>query len=92
MALRYANTTGPTPSAQHGAAATGDAHRPEELVRVKAGRVDDHVGRVMHAVVVGDDPADDAGRAALADLGGADVTVYLCAPDGTVVSTLTAGA
>lgn len=44
------------------------------------------------AVVVGDHPADDAGRAALVDLGGAQVTVHLCAPDGSVVSTLAAGA
>lgn len=44
------------------------------------------------AVVVGDAPSDDLGRAALADLGGADVIVHLCAPDGTVVATLAAGA
>lgn len=44
------------------------------------------------AVVVGDDPVDDPGRAALVDLGGAEVTVHLCTPDGTVVSTLAAGA
>ena len=44
------------------------------------------------AVVVGDNPADDAGRAALVDLGGAQVTVHLCAPDGSEVSTLAAGA
>ena len=44
------------------------------------------------AVVLGVDPADDEGRRALADLGGADVTVHLCAPDGTVVATLAAGA
>ncbi|MFM1966579.1 MAG: hypothetical protein RL134_2304 [Actinomycetota bacterium] len=44
------------------------------------------------AVVIGDDPADEDGRRALAELGGADVTVHLCAPDGTVISTLAAGA
>ncbi len=44
------------------------------------------------AVVIGDDPDDRAGRLALVDLGGADVVVHLCAPDGTVVSTLAAGA
>ena len=44
------------------------------------------------AVGIGDDPADDDGRRALAELGGADVKVHLCAPDGTVVSTLAAGA
>lgn len=43
------------------------------------------------AVLIGDDPADDAGRRALADLGGADVVVHLCAPDGTVLMTLAAG-
>lgn len=44
------------------------------------------------AVVIGDDPDDRAGRLALVDLGGADVIVHLCAPDGTVTSTLAAGA
>ncbi len=44
------------------------------------------------AVVVADDPEDSTGRAALVDLGGADVTVHLCTPDGSVVSTLAAGA
>lgn len=44
------------------------------------------------AVVIGDDPADDAGRRAVVDLGGADVTVHLCSPEGTVVATVTAGA
>ncbi|MEY4169899.1 MAG: hypothetical protein RLZ94_972 [Actinomycetota bacterium] len=43
------------------------------------------------AVVIGDDPTDDSGRRALTDLGGADVVVHLCAPDGTVLSTLAAG-
>lgn len=42
------------------------------------------------AVVIGDDPADDAGRRALADLGGASVVVHLCTSDGTVMSTVTA--
>lgn len=44
------------------------------------------------AVVVGDDPDDRAGRRALVDLGGAEVIVHLCAPDGAVVSTVVAGA
>jgi hypothetical protein len=44
------------------------------------------------AVVIGDDPADDEGCRALAELGGAEVIVHLCAPDGTVVSTLAPGA
>lgn len=44
------------------------------------------------AVVIGVDAADDDGRRALADLGGSDVIVHLCAPDGTVVSTQAAGA
>lgn len=44
------------------------------------------------AVVIGDDPADDDGRRALVDLGGADVIVHMCAPDGAVVATLAAGA
>jgi hypothetical protein len=41
--------------------------------------------------VIGVDPVDDEGRRALADLGGAEVIVHLCAPDGSVVSTLAAG-
>lgn len=44
------------------------------------------------AVVLGAAPADDAGRRALADLGGADVPVYLCDATGSVVTTTTAGA
>jgi cytidine deaminase len=44
------------------------------------------------AVVIGDDPSDDAGRRALAELGGSDVIVHLCASDGTVVASLAAGA
>jgi hypothetical protein len=44
------------------------------------------------AVVVAADPGDDTGRSALADLGGPDVIVHLCAPDGSLVSTTTAGA
>jgi hypothetical protein len=44
------------------------------------------------AVVIGVDAADDDGRRALTDLGGSDVVVHLCAPDGTVVSTQAAGA
>lgn len=44
------------------------------------------------AVVIGVEPSDDAGRRALADLGGEDVIVHLCRPDGTVASTVTAGA
>lgn len=43
------------------------------------------------AVVVADDPADDGGRRALADLGGPDVIVHLCAPDGAVLATVAAG-
>lgn len=43
------------------------------------------------AVVIGDDPTDDDGRRALADLGGMAVVVHLCASDGTVLSTLAAG-
>jgi hypothetical protein len=43
------------------------------------------------AVVIGVDPGDDEGRRALADLGGDEVIVHLCAPDGSVVSTLAAG-
>jgi cytidine deaminase len=42
------------------------------------------------AVVVAQDPADDGGRRALADLGGADVAVHLCSPDGTVIATVVA--
>lgn len=45
---------------------------------------------VEAAVVCGDDPHDDAGRAALADLGGSGTVIHLCAPDGTVVATLAA--
>lgn len=44
------------------------------------------------AVVVSADGVDDEGRRALADLGGAEVSVHLCSADGTVVSTTTAGA
>ena len=43
------------------------------------------------AVIVGDDPADDAGRQALADLGGEGVPVHLCGVDGAVHATVTAG-
>ena len=43
------------------------------------------------AVVVGDDPDDDAGRSALADLGGPGTVLHLCAPDGTVTATRAAG-
>ena len=43
-------------------------------------------------MVIGDDPSDDAGRRALAELGGSDVIVHLCASDGTVVASLAAGA
>jgi len=44
------------------------------------------------AVVVSSEPGDDDGRRVLADLGGAGVVVHLCAPDGTVITTTTAGA
>jgi hypothetical protein len=44
------------------------------------------------AVIVGDDPIDDPGRRALVDLGGMAVIVHRCSPDGTVLSTTTAGA
>lgn len=44
------------------------------------------------AVVVGDDPQDDAGRRALADLGGSQVPVHLCRPDGAIVTSTQAGA
>jgi hypothetical protein len=44
------------------------------------------------AVIVGGDPDDDRGRQALADLGGADVVLHLCAPDGAVIATVAAGA
>lgn len=44
------------------------------------------------AVVVGDDPTDDAGRLALADLGGAQVPVLLCGTDGVVMFSTQAGA
>lgn len=44
------------------------------------------------AVVVSEEPSDDAGLLALVDLGGADVIVYLCGVDGAVLSTTTAGA
>lgn len=44
------------------------------------------------AVVVGVDPGDDPGRRALADLGGAHVVVHLCAADGTLLTSLAAGA
>jgi hypothetical protein len=47
---------------------------------------------VEAAVIVGVDPDDDPGRGALVDLGGMDVIVHRCAPDGTVLSTSTAGA
>ena len=44
------------------------------------------------AVIVGDDPHDDDGRRALADLGGPQVTVHLCRADGSVVLSTLAGA
>lgn len=44
------------------------------------------------AVVVGSEPADDPGRRALAELGGPDVVVYLCGPDGSLIAATTAGA
>ena len=48
------------------------------------------------AVIVGaagaDVGGDDAGRAALADLGGPDVPVHLCGPDGSLLATVTSGA
>ena len=47
------------------------------------------------AVIVADgidDPQADPGRQALADLGGAHVALHLCAPDGALAATVTAGA
>jgi cytidine deaminase len=47
------------------------------------------------AVIVADaddDAPSDAGRQALIDLGGAEVVLHLCAPDGVVVATVAAGA
>jgi cytidine deaminase len=42
------------------------------------------------AVIVGDDREDDAGRRALADLGGGSTVLHVCAPDGTLVDTIVA--
>ena len=41
------------------------------------------------AVIVGSD--DDRGRRALADLGGPDVVLHMCGPDGVVRATVAAG-
>lgn len=38
------------------------------------------------------DSVDEPGRRALVDLGGADVVLHLCAPDGSVIATAAAGA
>ena len=44
------------------AAAADDLHRPEEAVRVEAGREDDHVDRVVDAVASDDAVARDLAR------------------------------